>query len=197
METEKDGDQMNRWDIINGIITERNFGSFIEIGTRFGETFRQVHVPVKVSVDPDPRTDATFITTSDEYFREHGDKFDIVFIDGLHECRQAYRDVRNALEHLNSGGVIVMHDCHPTDEDMQEPYRGQYFWTGDVWKAFVKARAELDYEMYVVDHDFGCGIIDTSRKGRKPAGMPVDMEKMTFRDFAAHPEWMDFRERWE
>ena len=188
---------MTRYEIINEIIRDRGYRSFLEIGTQRGETFRNVDVPVKVSVDPDPRTAATYVMTSDEYFREHSEKFDIVFVDGLHECGQAYRDVTNALKVLNRGGVIVMHDCHPENREMQEPYRGQYFWTGDVWKAFVKARAELKYEAYVIDQDFGCGIIDTAKKRTADvSGLPVDMARMTYDDYKSHPEWMDFRERW-
>ena len=188
---------MTRWEIINRIIGDRGYRSFLEIGTQYGATFTRVDVPVKVSVDPDPRTAATYVMTSDEYFREHKDKFDLVFVDGLHECGQAYRDVMNALEILNKGGVIVMHDCHPTDRQMQEPYCGQYFWTGDVWKAFVMLRGTLAHEMYVIDQDFGCGIIDTAkRRKKKTEGLPKDMKAMTYEDFVDHPEWMDFRTEW-
>lgn len=185
---------MTRWEIINRIIGAREYTSFLEIGTKYGETFTNVNVPVKVSVDPDPKTRATFIMTSDEYFRGHDEKFDLVFVDGLHECSQAFRDVMNALKVLNPGGVIVMHDCHPQNREMQEEYRGQYFWTGDVWKAFVALRATLDYEMYVIDEDFGCGIIDTAEKRTADvSGLPTDMDRMTYDDYKSHPEWMDFR----
>ena len=133
--------------------------------------------------------------TSDQYFKEHKETFDIVFIDGQHDCDQAYKDAMNALGVLNKGGVIVMHDCHPENREMQETYHGQIFWTGDVWKAYVKARTELPYEMYVIDHDFGCGIIDTAKKRRKKtSGLPTDMKDMKYDDFVNHPEWMDFRE---
>jgi len=188
---------MTRWEIINRIIADRGFKSFLEIGTKFGETFTQIKTDVKISVDPDPHTAATYVMTSDEYFSKHDEKFDIVFVDGLHECGQAHRDVMNALKVLNKGGVIVMHDCHPTNEEMQDPFYGQYFWTGDVWKAFAVLRKELPYEMYVIDQDFGCGIIDTAKKKRKkPEGLPEDMSALTYDDFVAHPEWMDFRQEW-
>lgn len=188
---------MNRWDIINAIIEDRGYKSFLEIGTRYGETFTKVNTPVKVSVDPDPHTAANYVMTSDEYFAKHRERFDIVFVDGLHESGQAYRDVMNALKVLNRKGVIVMHDCHPTSREMQEPFSRQYFWTGDVWKAFVKLRGELAYEMYVIDHDFGCGIIDTAkRRKKKPPQGIVQMENLTYDDFVAHPEWMDFRQEW-
>ena len=188
---------MTRWEIINAIIADRGYTSFLEIGTQKGETFTRVNTPVKVSVDPDPHTAANYVMTSDEYFAKHSERFDIVFVDGLHESGQAYRDVMNALKVLNRKGVIVMHDCHPTSREMQEPFSRQYFWTGDVWKAFVKLRGELAYEMYVIDHDFGCGIIDTAkRRKKKPPQGIVQMENLTYDDFVAHPEWMDFRQEW-
>lgn len=188
---------MTRWEIINAIIADRGYKSFLEIGTKYGETFSQVKTPVKVSVDPSPDTKATYIMTSDEYFQKHKDRFDIVFIDGLHECKQAFRDVQNALEILNSGGVIVMHDCHPQTEEMQEEYHGQYFWTGDVWKAFVQLREMLAHEMYVIDQDFGCGIIDTKKRRKTPPPQRiVNMKSLTYRDFVEHPEWLDFRKEW-
>lgn len=188
---------MTRWEIINAIIKDRGYKSFLEIGTKHGETFTQVNTEAKVSVDPDPKTTPTYRMTSDEYFREHSETFDLVFVDGLHECGQAYRDVMNALKVLNRGGVIVMHDCHPESREMQEPYRGQYFWTGDVWKAFVALRAVLNHEMYVIDQDFGCGIIDTAKKKTKDTtGLPTDMTRMKYEDFVNHPGWFDFRQGW-
>ena len=186
---------MTRWEIINAFIGKRGYKAFLEIGTGHGETFRQVEAEKKVSVDPKPEYGATYVMTSDVYFSEHRETFDIVFIDGMHECEQAYRDIRNALAVLNRGGVIVVHDCKPEDEEMQRPYRGQSLWTGDVWKAFVKARAELGHRCYVIDQDFGCGIIDTAKKRTKSAdGLPKDMAGMTYEDFVKHPEWMDYRE---
>lgn len=190
---------MNRWDIINKFITDRNYKSFLEIGTASGECFNHVIAEEKVSVDPNEQTNATYNVTSDEYFAKrklHKNKsFDIIFIDGLHESEQTYRDIQNSLTHLNRGGVIVIHDCAPTNKSMQEPYTNQHFWTGDVWKAYVKARAELPYEMYVIKQDFGCGIIDTTiHKKQNTDGLPTEIGMMCYEDYVLHPEWMNFRE---
>lgn len=190
---------MQRWDIINKFITDRNYKSFLEIGTASGECFNHVIAEEKVSVDPNEQTNATYKVTSDKYFANKkyhkNQSFDIIFIDGLHEAEQAYRDIQNALNHLNRGGVIVIHDCAPTSKQMQEPYTNQHFWTGDVWKAFVKARAELPYDMYVVKQDFGCGIIDTTQKKKQNTDdLPSDIGKMAYEEYVLHPEWMNFRE---
>lgn len=187
---------MKRYDLINKLISKYNFSSFLEIGHDRGECFYSVKIAIKESVDPNPNTKPTHILTSDDYFKSTKNTFDIIFIDGLHEYKQVYRDIKNSLDHLNKGGVIVMHDCHPNSEACQrhsEVYPGGE-WTGDCWKAFVKSRAELPYEMYVWDHDWGCGVIDTNKaKLSDTSALPTDMEKMTYSDFVKHPEWMNFK----
>ena len=186
-----------RHDIINAFIADRGYHSFLEIGTDTGVSLRTVRADTIVSVDPDPSTPATYHATSDTFFSACDDQFDVIFIDGLHECHQAYRDIVNALNHLNPGGVIVMHDCLPSSEPMQRPsdhYPGGV-WTGDVWKAFVKARSELPYLMYTIDTDFGCGIIDTHYTTELKQKLPTDMEAMTYTQFTQHRnDWMNVKE---
>lgn len=191
--------KLNRWDIINCFVKERGFKSFLEIGTQSGITFRNIQVETKVSVDPDKNTGATYHMTSDDYFKKHKTRFDIIFIDGLHEAEQAYRDIMNALKHLNKDGVIVVHDCHPTTEDMQGPYHGQHFWTGDVWKAFMFYRRTSPYRTYTLDHDFGCGVIDTAYAAEHDLikCVPDNMTELTYDDFINHPEWMGFTVEWK
>ena len=98
---------------------------------------------------------------------------------------------------LNKGGVIVMHDCHPDCEECAahvDEYRApDRPWCGDVWKAFALLRSELRYKTYVWDHDWGCGVIDTA-EGAETAGRLPDVERLTYADFVAHPEWMGFVE---
>jgi len=183
-----------RYDIINQFIRERNYTSFLEIGTNHGETYTRITTPIRISVDPEPKSPATFRMTSDDFFAMNENlhmTFDIVFIDGLHTCDQAYRDINNALAILNPDGVIIVHDCLPTNEIMQTPadsYPGGV-WTGDVWKAFVKARSESPYLTYTIDQDFGCGIIDTTVKRKKPK-LPSDMSAMTYEQYRMN------RDRW-
>ena len=56
--------------------------------------------------------------TSNEYFEQLSKlkdslKFDLIFIDGLHESEQVYRDYKNARKHLSKNGIIIFHDCNP------------------------------------------------------------------------------------
>lgn len=197
---------MNRYDIINQFISDRGYQRYLEIGTKRGDCLTRVAAAVRISVDPDPRSVASYVMTSDEFFEktkwvpsmENEFTPDIIFIDGLHEHNQVWRDINNSLSILSPGGVIILHDCLPTSEKMQEYHTESQdaLWTGDVWKAFVKARAELPYELYTIDADFGCGIIDTRVKKRSAtASLPTDMEQMTFEQFVSHPNWMNRKER--
>lgn len=172
---------MNRIDIINGLIQKKGYKKYLEIGVRDGSCFFAVNCESKVGVDPDTGSQATIFKTSDEFFRLNNKKFDIIFIDGLHHADQVYKDIINSLAVLEEGGTIVMHDCMPTSKFMQEiPMRPDHNeWTGDTWKAYVKLRTERsDLAMFVVNTDWGCGII--TRGAQTPL---VLKEEMTYENF--------------
>lgn len=161
---------MIRTDIINILIEKFGYKSYLEIGTQRPNTnFNHIKAEYKFCIEPFPApADVDFINfigTSDEYFESIADniKFDIIFIDGLHHYDQVLRDIENSFDHLNENGTIVVHDCLPTTEIMQEreDYGGE--WTGDVWKAIAILRTEtIDNDIRVVNTDYGCGIL---RKG--------------------------------
>jgi hypothetical protein len=154
---------MKRTDIINALIQKYGYKSYLEVGTQDPTSnFDLINAECKVSIDPFPRGEVTFVGTSDEYFESITDdiKYDIVFIDGLHHNDQVLKDIENSLNHLSENGTIVCHDCLPTTELMQarDDHGGE--WTGDVWKAIAELRIErIDLDIKVVDTDYGCGII--------------------------------------
>ena len=176
---------MLRTEIIQKFITKRNYKSYLEIGTYRNVNFDKITIDNKVSIDPDPEAKATYQMTSDEFFAVNQDKFDIVFIDGLHEHNQVYKDIQNSLKFLNPNGVIILHDCMPKNEKMQLwDNKSHQFeeWTGDTWKAYYKALNEINYKVYVLDTDYGCGVIDTSKPKPRLAHI-VDMEELTYQDY--------------
>lgn len=188
---------LHRWDLINAYIKHYSFNSFLEIGHDRGIAFDQVDIEHKESVDICPATKPTYLMSSDDFFEKYDTKYDIIFIDGLHEHAQVDRDIHNALAHLNVGGVIVMHDCHPISEACQQHLfaapKGS--WTGDCWKAFVKNRVILPYEMYVWDHDWGCGVIDTNiKKISDVSTLPKIMANMTYEDLISNQQWLNLKE---
>lgn len=171
---------MKRTDIINIYAKDINAKSYLEIGVRSAnDNFDHINIPYKIGVDPgyEGIFDATYCMTSDEYFKNNDETFDIIFIDGLHEKDQVYKDIINSLNILNQNGIIICHDINPKLKEHQlsisDPARIKYteqqkkigndeygLWTGDCWKAFVYLRSTRnDLEMFVIDTDFGIGII--------------------------------------
>ena len=66
--------------------------------------------------------------TSDDYFAglpPHV-KFDLVFIDGGHDSPQPEHDVKNSVQHLNAGGVIVIHDMSSKTYDSSSGTRAAF-----------------------------------------------------------------------
>ena len=156
---------MNRIDIINSLIQKNGFKTYLEIGVEDGFCFFKINCQTKVGLDPDVNSKATLFLTSDDFFKSNQDKFDIIFIDGLHHADQVEKDILNSLKVLSEHGIIVVHDCLPTSKEIQEVPRSQDVWTGDTWKAFLKIRKNSNLETYVVDTDWGCGLI---KHGKRP-----------------------------
>lgn len=155
---------MNRVNILNELIRKYDYKSYLELGIRNGDCFNNINCLDKIGVDPDRSSAATHFMTSDEFFEENKSikkTWDLVFIDGLHHSTQVDLDIQNALECLNKGGKILMHDCLPTTRRMQEiPLEEQGEWTGNTWESFAKLRSiRDDLSMFTIDTDYGCGLI--------------------------------------
>jgi hypothetical protein len=170
-----------RWDIINYLVDKNNYKSYLEIGVQdYSSNCAKINAEHKVAVDPFPRGDCDFVGTSDKYFDYISDdvKFDLIFIDGLHHSDQVVKDVENSLKHLNEGGTIVVHDCLPEtyNNQVRENHGGE--WTGDVWKAIVYLKGRKnDLDIKVVDHDWGCGII---QRGAQKLIDKLELEEITW-----------------
>lgn len=148
--------------------------NYLEIGVRHGICFRRVEIANKIGVDP-VRTEAMkslregerfFEAESDTFFREiaadalRDFPLDVAFVDGMHECKQVFRDVINVRKYLKPGGVILLHDCNPAHKRMTgEPQPGE-LWTGDVWKTAYLLSNHADGATYfTIDADFGVGVL--------------------------------------
>lgn len=150
---------MNRIDVINELIERNGYTTYLEIGVHKGECFEAVRARVKACVDPCSEFPATHKMTSDEFFATNTERYDIVFIDGLHEKYQVLRDVEHALQRLNDGGTIVLHDCSPPDARaaQRDDYGG--VWCGTVYQAAILLKARPDIHVRVLDCDLGVGIV--------------------------------------
>src|SRR5262245_61679823 len=157
----------SRTDIINLLVRRFGFQRYLEIG--LGDpswNFQRVVAPDRHSVDP--HCAATFRVPSDEFFGGAlgHDRYDVVFIDGMHEFQQCLRDIENALARLSPLGFIVVHDANPPTEWHQRPPHeaGYGDWNGTVWKAIVTfRRRHPEIWLRTVDVDWGCVVLCAAR----------------------------------
>ena len=175
-------DKKKRVEIVQTIITLKNYESYLEIGTFKDDLFKLVQCQKKVGVDP--VSGGTIRKTSDNFFSDNKEKFDLIFIDGLHHYKQVKKDIINSLKIIKDGGIILMHDCFPRDYYYQAVPRSQYNWNGDTYKAFLEFRTKDDYDSYCCYADEGIGMILKRRNRNKLNLNLVDFSKLDFNDFA-------------
>jgi hypothetical protein len=70
---------MTHTDIINELLQKINGKKYLEIGVFTGENLRDIKCDYKVGVDPDVKSAATIIKTSDDFFKTNEEKFFEVF----------------------------------------------------------------------------------------------------------------------
>ena len=155
----------SRTEIIQNIITKNKYKKYHEIGCDNDENFSKIKIENKIGVDP--LKGGTLRMTSDSFFIKNNETFDIIFLDGLHTYEQTIRDIDNSIKILNSGGVILVHDCLPKKIWNQVVPRLYGHWNGDVWKAIVHTRTYDYVDTYTCTVDHGLGII-FKRKNRDP-----------------------------
>lgn len=176
----------SRVDVVKFCVDFFKFDSYLEIGCKDNFTFDQINVAKKVGVDP--FSGGTIKMYSDEFFLQNTEKFDIVFIDGDHRCRQAYRDIKNALNVLNDGGIVVAHDCNPrikADESIEN------IRCGDAWKSFVHYRQDENILSAVGDFDFGVGVIKKA-KNKNPIKLDKNYYDLRWDDLVQNREnWLN------
>jgi len=187
---------MNRTTIINYLISRSQAKSYLEIGIWNGINFDNIACSNRTGVDPSwrlPKRKDVLAMSSDDFFKQNKEKFDVIFVDGLHHADQVLKDLTNALACLNPNGHIVCHDMNPQSKIVQEiPYSGKGEWNGDCWKAFVEFRKLHDgtHDFLVVNTDHGCGII-TPRKTVKENTFVVT-EELTYENLVVNRQaWLN------
>jgi hypothetical protein len=102
-----------------------------------------------------------------------GLRYDIILVDPWHEYETSLRDIREAFAFLDTGGMLIVHDCLPPKKEIATPQFKAGSWCGVTYKAFldfVLSQTGLDYR--TVDIDYGCGVI------RKLAGVARWQERL-------------------
>lgn len=178
----------NRMEVIQYYIDKLEAKTYLEIGVRHGASFIPIRCEKKIGVDPKFVNadlwggDATlFETTSDEYFKHHAEPFDVAFIDGLHTHKQSLMDVYHCLQWIKPDGVILLHDCNPKKKSITVP-GGNKDYSGEVWKTIVALRTNPMLNVFVLDCDYGIGVV---REGKADSCLKysyLEIEAMTYKD---------------
>ena len=175
---------INRTTLLNSYLLERKESSYLEIGVRNGENYFAIDAHRKFGVDPNyffakralmrswlrrnNWTQKMFRCTSDYFFLKQANricskqKFDLIFVDGMHTYEQSLMDAINGLRFLKPDGIIVFHDCNPWSKESAEPTipLGKVSWNGDVWKTICHFRRHSDFfECFTYEADEGLGVL--------------------------------------
>ena len=173
-------DDYFRWDLIEYLIKKYNYSNYLEIGCDRDQLFSKVKIQNKIGVDP--FSGGTVRKTSDKFFLENNEKFDIVFIDGLHIYSQVKKDILNSVQCLKPNGIVLVHDCMPDSIGKQAVPRYKMQWNGDVWKAIVDLRQHDNLEIFTCEIDQGIGII-SNKKNSSILKLDIPINKIKFKDY--------------
>jgi hypothetical protein len=145
---EYNSDHSNRYNIINDCVENNNI-NYLEIGIEYGQTFQYVKYLNKTGVDPSPKyiNNNIIKKTSDLFFEQldKNIKYDIIFIDGMHQTEYFLKDFINSINVLTNNGILLIDDILPINirEQKKIPQKHYYEdnilkygepWTGDIWK---------------------------------------------------------------
>ncbi len=169
-----------RWDLIDYLINKYKYSDYLEIGCDQDQLFSKVRIKNKTGVDP--ISGGNIRKTSDEFFRENKNKFDIIFIDGLHTYNQVKKDILNSINCLKDEGIVLVHDCMPDSLSKQAVPRYRMSWNGDVWKAIVDLRQNEYLEIYTCKIDQGIGVIKKKRNS-SILKLEKNIKDLKFKDY--------------
>ncbi len=154
---------------------------YLEIGVCTNEVFNSIPLLPENKIGVDPVSGGTHRMTSDEFFKNNSEKFDVIFIDGLHIYEQCQKDCINSLNALNDGGFIFFHDMLPRNYLEENVPPKQKTWSGDVWKVAVEICNSNNIEFKIANIDRGVGILRPNKNfsyKKKP-----ELQHMKFNEF--------------
>lgn len=169
------GTNFNRIALVNHLIanTKGWNSKYLEIGCAGNSLFDSVATKSKIGVDP--AEGGTHRMLSDDFFQSNKDKFDVIFIDGLHEYQQVRRDALNALKWIDEGGWIAFHDFLPSSWKEHHVPRLQSAWTGDCWKLAVELTQAKGVEFKILEIDYGVGLLKKTSSDWSVPDMSKDL----------------------
>lgn len=155
---------LTHYDIIPRMVKGIGAQTYLEIGCADNQCFDRVQAKHKVGVDP--LMGGTHRMTSDEFFANSDEKFDVIFIDGLHTYQQVKKDYENARLRINPHGLILFHDVLPDNRYAAWPTKkgrpkieNVVAWNGDVWRINFDLIASTDVDYRLITNLHGVGVL--------------------------------------
>lgn len=136
--------------------------NYLEIGCDLNQTFSQIDLKNKFGVDP--KRGGNIRKTSDNFFKDNTEEFDIVFIDGSHLIENVQNDVINSLKFLKEGGYILLDDVLPVYELFTLRRRVTLKSHQDAYKIIFLLNQIKNLEFYYLPYDHGLGLIKMNKK---------------------------------
>ena len=202
--------RMPRHEVVQGLLALFEAPRYLEIGVSRGGTFHAVRAAEKVAVDPRFRFDVAEAeranpaaryhqVTSDRYFGEIVDpdeRFDLVYLDGLHTAEQTLRDLLNALSYLKPDGIVVIDDVKPVTALAAIPDRATFArvreylgspakaWMGDVYKVVWFIETFLQQLSWrTVEENHGQAVVWRRRRGEVRPRTIQEVGQLSFERF--------------
>ena len=155
---------------------------YLEIGCDDNICFNSIPVINKIGVDPD--RGGNIKDTSDNFFKNNKNRFDVIFIDGLHIYEQCRRDVINSLKVLDKNRYIFLHDMTPrTWIEENVPRLKNTLWTGDIWKVAIELSKTKGIDFFVINADMGVGALRKKEENIVYHDDFENLKDLKFKDF--------------
>ena len=155
---------------------------YLEIGCDDNICFNSIPVINKIGVDPD--RGGNIKDTSDNFFKNNKNRFDVIFIDGLHIYEQCRRDVINSLKVLDKNRYIFLHDMTPrTWIEENVPRLKNTLWTGDIWKVAIELSKTKGIDFFVINADMGVGVLRKKEENIVYHDDFENLKDLKFKDF--------------
>jgi hypothetical protein len=149
--------------------------NYLEMGVNAGNTFNRVAPHCELACAVDKNDCYSYIShnpnlrwfqmTTDEFVHNILPRFNIqfglVFIDAWHSHDQSLKDFSGVAPYVVEGGIIILHDTYPPDEDSLSPGT-----CNDCYKTAWHIRTKLgdEYEIVTLPPSYGLSIVRKAKK---------------------------------
>jgi hypothetical protein len=107
--------------IINDLYENKDI-KYLELGLNCGTNFNSLLIKNKKSVDIKfSQVKPTYLMTTDKFFEQNSENFDLIYVDADHEYSQVIKDYNNSVDCISKNGIIFLHDLYPPDENHTNP----------------------------------------------------------------------------